>query len=450
METVRALFARLFDYVLLFQQLDFHHEPHPSYAQVRSTIATLLAQQAAAAQEQGMLADDAQEARFAVVAWADEMILQQTAWEHHQQWRSFPLQLEYFETRKAGEELFERLDRLRPEQTAVREIYYLCLGLGFRGCYFLGLEDERRLAQLRHTQARRLALPIETVQSLERLTPQPYQVSLPPGRPLTPSLPQRLLTVGLALLIAAPLTLLITYTAFPWATPRSLPPSPAEVTQALASSQQGCTAVAVDTVEARTGHVSLTGYVVNATQRAQVRQSVQRLPGVMQVQDTLQILPPLLCEVVALLKPWHHAAATTPAAVSMQLDKGQHPLYTSGDNMVIALRTPGAFASHVYVDYYNADGSIRHLLPNPHELTNTFGPATFYTVGRLDGPQPWQIAPPCGIELVTVIASTTPLFATPRLEVEPGASYLATLRQALAQRQPSEIAGTFHVLMTRE
>ena len=57
----------------------------------------------------------------------------------------------------------ERLERLRPEQSAVREIFYCCLGLGFRGCYCLGREDELRLAQIRHTQAQRLAHPVEPV-----------------------------------------------------------------------------------------------------------------------------------------------------------------------------------------------------------------------------------------------------------------------------------------------
>ena len=162
-----AGFSRLFDYVLLFQQSDFHHEPQPAYEQVRGEIATLLTQQAAAARDQGMSEEDVQEARFAVVAWADEMILQQTDWVHHQRWQSTPLQLEYCDTRNAGEELCERLERLRPEQSAVREIF-CCLGLGFRGCYCLGREDELRLAQIRHTQAQRLAHPVEPGRPLRR------------------------------------------------------------------------------------------------------------------------------------------------------------------------------------------------------------------------------------------------------------------------------------------
>ena len=219
-----AGFPRLFDYVLLFQQSDFHHEPQPAYEQVRGEIATLLTQQAAAARDQGMSEEDVQEARFAVVAWADEMILQQTDWVHHQRWQSTPLQLEYCDTRNAGEELCERLERLRPEQSAVREIFYCCLGLGFRGCYCLGREDELRLAQIRHTQAQRLAHPVEPVPAIMMLMPQPYQIPPPGGRPITPPLTQRLLKASMALLAVVPLTCLVAYTAFPDHGVRPQPP----------------------------------------------------------------------------------------------------------------------------------------------------------------------------------------------------------------------------------
>ena len=443
-------FSRLFDYVLLFQQSDFHHEPQPAYEHVRREIATLLAHQTAVARDQGMPEADVQEARFAVVAWADEMILHQTDWVHHPRWRSTPLQLEYFDTRNGGEELFERLERLRPEQGAVREIFYCCLGLGFQGCYCLGLEDELRLAQIRHAQAQHLAHPVEPVPAMTMLMPQPYQVPPPGGRPLTPPLTQRLLTASMALLAVVPLTCLVAYTAFPDHRVRPQPPALAQVQQALAPYQQGCAAVAVDPVATQPGRVSLTGYLGQEAQRAQLLRVVQRLPGVTQVQDRVQGLPPLLCEVLALLQPWRRAATTSSSGLTMRLDKGDAPLYASEEPLVIVLHTPATFARHVYVDYYGSHGPMQHLLPNPSEPQHVFGPDAAYTVGRLDGPQPWRIAPPFGLELVTVIASTKPLFATPRFGVEPVAAYLDTLRQALAQQAPDDLAVAFQLLTTRE
>jgi len=139
MAQVRELFSDLFAYVLLFEQTHLQGEFQPPYEQVRRDIAALLEQQKAAAKRQGMLEQDYHDACFAVVAWADETILTHSTWKHHNQWNTFQLQLEYYDTRNAGEEFFERLDKLRSEQKEVREVYYLCLGLGFSGRYFRGL-----------------------------------------------------------------------------------------------------------------------------------------------------------------------------------------------------------------------------------------------------------------------------------------------------------------------
>lgn len=78
---------------------------------------------------------DVQDAKFALVAFLDEIILG-SKWPHKDAWREWPLQLEYFKTNTAGHEFFERLDRLRSKRETkaeLLEIYYLCLTLGFKG-----------------------------------------------------------------------------------------------------------------------------------------------------------------------------------------------------------------------------------------------------------------------------------------------------------------------------
>ena len=47
-----------------------------------------------------------------------------------------------------------------------------------------------------------------------------------------------------------------------------------------------------------------------------------------------------------------------------------------------------------------------------NETSNRLAPNSSYTVGQLNGPHPWSITPPFGRDLVTVIASKAPLFAT--------------------------------------
>lgn len=177
----RELFSELIGYVLLFDQANQQGQFQPSYEQTRRDIEALLEQEKATVKREGMLDRDYQDASFAVIAWADETILKHSTWKYHAEWSALPLQLEYFQTRNAGEEFFDRLERLRPEQNAIRDVYYVCLGLGFSGRYFLGLEDELKLNQIRHEQARHLSLPVEDIEEIGKLTPQPYEVRVPVG-----------------------------------------------------------------------------------------------------------------------------------------------------------------------------------------------------------------------------------------------------------------------------
>jgi type VI secretion system protein ImpK len=80
---------------------------------------------------------DLTEASFPLVAFIDETILGSN-WEHRERWRDRPLQLDLFGERTAGQRFFKRLEELRREGSARREIlevYHLCLTLGFAGSY---------------------------------------------------------------------------------------------------------------------------------------------------------------------------------------------------------------------------------------------------------------------------------------------------------------------------
>jgi len=90
----------------------------------------------------GISGAELDEARFALVAFADEMVLR-SGWAGHAEWQREPLQLQLFRTNRAGNEFYDHLSRLRPEQVDAREVYFLCLALGFEGQY-AGHEGERR------------------------------------------------------------------------------------------------------------------------------------------------------------------------------------------------------------------------------------------------------------------------------------------------------------------
>src|SRR5215510_9359789 len=212
MANVRDLFSKLFAYVLLFEQTNLPGHPQRSYEEVRRDITALLEQTQTEARQQRVSDSDYQDACFAVVAWVDETI-QKSTWEHRNRWRASLLQDEYFNTKNAGAELFQRLKRLGSEKKEIHEIYYLSLGLGFSGQYFLE-EDQPKLVRERLEQAQHLSMPVEDVRDIKKITPQPYEVPAPDNGLPKPPWTRLLLKIGVALLVVIPLALFLVYKIF--------------------------------------------------------------------------------------------------------------------------------------------------------------------------------------------------------------------------------------------
>jgi len=89
-----------------------------------------------------------QEAKFALTATCDELVMGSGA-DFRMDWMSRPLQLEFYGNNRAGEEFFERMEKLRmgtEDKLKVLEVYYVCLQLGFEGAYKVkGLEQLKAL-----------------------------------------------------------------------------------------------------------------------------------------------------------------------------------------------------------------------------------------------------------------------------------------------------------------
>ncbi len=89
---------------------------------------------------------DWDEAKFAVSAYIDEMILC-SAWAGKDAWQVNQLQHRFFNTTNAGAEFFEHLAGLDPGREDVREVYDWCLAMGFKGTYFR-TEDSTDLEEI--------------------------------------------------------------------------------------------------------------------------------------------------------------------------------------------------------------------------------------------------------------------------------------------------------------
>jgi type VI secretion system protein ImpK len=94
----------------------------------------------------GIHSDAYTQARYAVTAYIDEMIIS-SRWTNREQWSARPLQYDFFKEYVAGEGFFQHLDTIRrsmPLNADLLEVYGLCLILGFEGRYRIHEREKLR------------------------------------------------------------------------------------------------------------------------------------------------------------------------------------------------------------------------------------------------------------------------------------------------------------------
>lgn len=467
--SLREVFTPLVARVLLFAHSS--EAGVQTFSVIRQEITRLLKEEEVLVRRHEIAPKDYEDARFAVIAWLDEAMLRATDGKNpdcYQQWQRAPLQAELCNTTNAGEEFFTRLEKLRPNQKELSEIFHLCLCLGFRG-QFYDEEQNYKLLELRRERAQHLPLAFPDLLDVEKqkefVTPQPYEVKAPPQRRL-PSTPSSLWSI----LLASVLTIGLLYVLWPASKcgngqldpgeqcdlsagvagcadgqscqanctcPPPLP-TPSFLTLQDAISPFECCDITIADIQK--GEVRLAGRVQSEEQRQQVYKAVREVPHVTDVHDTFMLVPRPFCEVVKLLDPFKKQAEDLGNPVAIQLPNGCQTTYHAEEKLTINLsaRKP---LQYVYVDYYVADRkNVAHVLPHPQEAIY-FHPDT--TTLALS--QTWEVREPFGMELFTLISSARPLFAEKPLQGHESASvYLEELRQALAPAQVGvDVAATY-------
>jgi len=128
---------RLVDYFIPLTALikSFERTPEWTPESLAGQIDELINQAQSQALKDGIELPAFQQALFPVLAWADERISRRHNWTTEHAWQKHLLQRRYFKTGLAGREFFDRLEQLDSNEVAVREVFILCLSLGFLGRY---------------------------------------------------------------------------------------------------------------------------------------------------------------------------------------------------------------------------------------------------------------------------------------------------------------------------
>ncbi len=196
------------------------------------------------------------------------------------------------------------------------------------------------------------------------------------------------------------------------------------------------------------GTVELRGYVSGRFDMKRLERELLALPGANKVSAEVQQVSDEKCAVIELYAPYWRVNKATDQGTSIRTRSESGEL-SEGDPLVVKITTP-PYESFVNVDYYSLDGGVVHLVPGPRIQANQ-APANYAaTIGDLGE---WTIAEPFGAELVVVLTTPRRIFKDLRAEAEPGADYLAALRDELQRLNreagPEQITADFVMIRTK-
>ena len=187
-----------------------------------------------------------------------------------------------------------------------------------------------------------------------------------------------------------------------------------------------------------TGALEIRGHVPEPALRGEVEARLRRMIGEsMAVGNDLLHLPAPQCEVLGTVAglglPQSADQANDPLVVG-EAAQARIVRFAAGERLALTLQAPD-YPAHVYLDYYDSEGNVIHLIPNEHAPLARHPPDATIRVGGADGllsGLDLTIAAPFGRDIVVSIATSEPLHDGLRPMIEPAGPYLDWLRARLA------------------
>jgi len=182
------------------------------------------------------------------------------------------------------------------------------------------------------------------------------------------------------------------------------------------------------------GTLELRGHIPDAGLRGPVTQAlIAQIGDSIPVSDNLLILPRPQCDALSGIAsvglPQSTEQRSNPRLVGSDTHARRYQ-YKEGDYLILDMVAP-EYDAYLYVDYYDADGNVIHLLPNNAVTLEKFSANSTVAIGakRADGNfLEVIVTPPYGEEIATAFATSTPLYDNERPFSEPAAPYLDWLR----------------------
>ena len=220
-------------------------------------------------------------------------------------------------------------------------------------------------------------------------------------------------------------------------TPAAL--SPTATAQHLAAAITGTSCVLAHPTAAADGGVAVNGFA-GGNVAAGLRTRLTDLAGPVPLAWQVQVLNPVFCTAMTVLRPVTPAAGASELGLELRLAGG---ITTLRDGARILPRvTAPQFAGYVRVDYLGHDGSVVHLYPTVADPSQHFvsvpsrrlPPGSILRLGDTGPGRPlWEVGPPYGTDMIIAVASSQPLWRTDGLAniEDSAAAYLHRLSAAI-------------------
>ncbi|NIZ62575.1 hypothetical protein DL239_16510 [Sedimentitalea sp. CY04] len=188
-----------------------------------------------------------------------------------------------------------------------------------------------------------------------------------------------------------------------------------------------------------TATLNLRGHLPEAGLRAPVLAALQAQMGTdIQVSDQMKLLPRPQCGALAGISNVGLPQSTDQITNPLLIGADTHARvldYADGDRMFFDLTAPD-YDAYVYVDYFDAGGSVLHLSPNEVvPLTLTPAQSRLRVGAKTAGDIGLQITvgPPYGQEIAVAFAASHPLYQGPRPLSEEASGYLSWLSDRVTE-----------------